>query len=105
MSIKFLVLAILLASTLSFSLLANYQPPLPIGVKKIKENNNGSYRVVCNDNSKGTISFEEGSMCVFSKKNRKNRCEEKWTQELAADFICDGDIADEAPTFNDEGNQ
>jgi hypothetical protein len=71
MRIKFIVLAVLIASTLSFAIQANYQNSPSIGVKKIKEKNNGSYRVVCNDNSKGTISLEEGSMCVFSKKIEK----------------------------------
>jgi hypothetical protein len=84
------------------------------GVKKIKEKSDGSYKVKCKNKTKGIISFEEGSLCAFTKHNKKKRCEEEldatednnackfskknmknickdqyeWTVEEAAEFLC-----------------
>lgn len=60
------------------------------GVKKLKLKDDGSYKVKCVNKSKGTVSFEETNICVFSKENNKNRCDaqENWTVNEAAQYIC-----------------
>jgi len=59
-------------------------------VKKIVEKEDGSFKVKCVNKSKGTISKEETNICVFSKRNNKNRCEDQsvWTINDAAEYIC-----------------
>jgi len=60
------------------------------GVKKLTLKKDGSYKVKCVNKSKGFISQEETNICVFSKENSKNRCDDqkKWTINDAAEFIC-----------------
>jgi hypothetical protein len=84
------------------------------GVKKLKEQSDGSYNVKCKSKTKGIISFEEGSLCAFTKQHKNKRCEEEldatednnackfsktnvkntckdeyeWTVEEAAEFLC-----------------
>ena len=60
------------------------------GVKKLKLQDDGSYQVKCANKSKGTISQEETNICVFSKANNKNRCDDQdnWTVNDAAEYIC-----------------
>ena len=91
-------IAILFAlSSLSFPLVASEQENSSgweksnlWGVKKIKLREDGSYKVKCEDKSKGFISFEEGDICIFSKHKDVNQCasEYDWSFEQAAEQLC-----------------
>ena len=60
-------------------------------VKTITLESDNSHIVHCANETKGIISQEETNICVFSKENNKNRCddEDNWTVAEAAKFICD----------------
>lgn len=47
-------------------------------VTKIKEKNNGSYKVHCENKNKGVIAIEENQLCTFVKDKRKKRCEDTY---------------------------
>lgn len=58
------------------------------GVDKILRNSDGSYAVMCKDDSYGTITFPTSSICASG--NGKSDCKPsyKWSKERAATFIC-----------------
>jgi hypothetical protein len=84
---KGLLLTLLLAFSISTAMAADTKIP---GVKNLKEKKDGTYKVKCANGAKGIISKEETNICVFSKGNDKNRCDDEtnWTVEEAAEFTC-----------------
>lgn len=84
---KIIWFATLLAFFVSAAMAADSAIP---GVKKLKQKVDGSYKVKCANGAKGTISREETNICVFSKDNDKNRCDDEnnWTVEKAAEYTC-----------------
>ena len=58
------------------------------GVDKILRNSDGSYAVMCKDDSYGTITFPTSSICASG--NGKSDCKvsSNWSKERAATFIC-----------------
>jgi hypothetical protein len=84
---KGLLLTALLAFSISAALAADTKIS---GVKNLKQKHDGSYKVKCANGAKGIISKEESNICVFSKGNNKNRCDDEnnWTIKEAAEYTC-----------------